>query len=129
MRVSQWSFNVRTHCQRGHALVAENIYEYRGGRRECRLCIKWRRRHDAAFEARTHCPHGHRYTKGTLYVGPDGKRRCALCRAMYNRRDTCKARCRRKQVDQGLCATHLALALALDEEYGAYWRAEGYYNQ
>lgn len=129
MHVSQWSFNVRTHCQRGHALTAENIAVYKDGKRECRLCRKWRGRVvNQPFEPRTRCPHGHRYTKPNTYMGPDGKRRCRACRTIFWARSGCIANCTRKAVRGAvLCRTHLEACAALDEEYGAYWRGEGYY--
>jgi len=124
---TQWSFDARTHCQRGHLLAGDNVRPFPGGKRECRLCVKWRQR-NGRVDVRVKCPHGHRYTEATSYIGPDGQRRCQICRAHYAVRSACKAsRCRNRQVDGGLCATHLRLCLALNEEYGAYWRMAGYY--
>lgn len=126
---TQWSFARRSHCQRGHLLAGENIRPYADGRRECRLCKKWRQRH-GAVDVRDKCPHGHRYTVASSYISPDGQRRCRVCRTRRASSATCAvSRCRRKQVEQGLCMTHAALCAVLDEWYAAYWRSAGYYGR
>ena len=124
--ISQWSFNARTHCQRGHALNEANIKVWRDGRRECGLCVKWRRQH-GPIDLSTHCPHGHRYTRLTIYVGPDGQRRCRTCRAKYDRRDKCLIdRCYgRVLVGERFCRRHSRQLAMLDEEYGQHWRLAG----
>lgn len=126
---SQWSFDGRTHCQRGHRLAGDNIQVFGNGRRECRLCRRLRERADyLAFEIRETCPHGHRYTKPNTYVNKDGRRRCRACRTRAYELSRCMAHCGRRRVPgQLLCRTHADLCAALDVEYRAYWLAAGYY--
>lgn len=34
----------KMHCKHGHEFTPENTYVYRGGRRQCKTCIKLRKR-------------------------------------------------------------------------------------
>lgn len=87
-------FGSKTECPKGHPYDAQNtqINNVNGGR-QCRTCIRERKRADyqaknpeiKAQGARTHCPQGHPLSGENLYVYPDGRRGCRVCKKEQSR--------------------------------------------
>jgi len=93
-------FGAATHCPRGHAYEGANLrINASNGGRECRACIRERKRRayraanpvDRSPASRTHCPREHPLSGDNLYVHKDGRRECRACRRKANRESARRA--------------------------------------
>lgn len=48
----------QTHCINGHPLIKGNLYVRRDGKRQCKICTRWRaRKHQAKLRSENRAPH------------------------------------------------------------------------